>query len=424
VETIDPKREPTKYFTYIDISSIDNSTQKIVKPKKLLCAKAPSRARQVLRAGDTVFSTVRTYLRNIGYIDSSLDGAVGSTGFSVLRPAHGVNSRYLYYYSLTNRFVDGLSTQMRGTSYPAVVDSQVRDMEIPLAPTAEQERIIRIVEEQFSRLDAGVVALERLRQNLRRMRVAVLQGAVTGQLVPNRGQPLDKRPLPALGILDRGRSRHRPRNAPELYGGRYPFIQTGDVTSASPWIRTFSQTYSDYGLAQSRLWPSGTLCITIAANIARTGLLAFDACFPDSVVGFVANDGPTAARWVELIVRSMQNDLEQLAPATAQKNINLAVLRALEIPYPDLSYQALVVEEYDRQMSLITSLDATIDAAVRQSARLYSSILATAFSGKLSSQDVTDEPASALLEQIAAERAPFNGNKPVRTRKPRVPQQR
>jgi type I restriction enzyme, S subunit len=75
-------------------------------------------------------------------------------------------------------------------------------------------------------------------------------------------------------------------------------------------------------------------------------------------------------------------------------------------------------------MSLITSLDATIDAAVRQSARLYSSILAAAFSGKLSSQDVTDEPASALLEQIAAERASFNGNKPVRTRMPRTPREK
>ena len=117
-----------------------------------------------------------------------------------------------------------------------------------------------------------------------------------------------------------------------------------------------TQTYSSLGLAQSQLWTAGTLCITIAANIAKTGLLTSSTCFPDSVVGFIAHDGPMATRWVELVIRSMQDRLEQLAPATAQKNINLAVLRALEISYPALAYQVEVLSEYDRQMSLLGAL--------------------------------------------------------------------
>jgi type I restriction enzyme S subunit len=96
--------------------------------------------------------------------------------------------------------------------------------------------------------------------------------------------------LPALGVLDRGRSRHRPRNHPSLYGGPYPFVQTGDVKAAKGRLTSFSQTYTEAGLAQSRLWPIGILCITIAANIAETAILGIDACFPDSVVGFTANE--------------------------------------------------------------------------------------------------------------------------------------
>ena len=97
-----------------------------------------------------------------------------------------------------------------------------------------------------------------------------------------------------LGEVDRGRSRHRPRNAPELYGGPYPFVQTGDIKASRGRITVHTQSYSEAGLAQSRLWPAGTMVITIAANIAETAILTYPACFPDSVVGFVADE----SKWV------------------------------------------------------------------------------------------------------------------------------
>jgi len=97
----------------------------------------------------------------------------------------------------------------------------------------------------------------------------------------------------------RGKSKHRPRNDERLYGGDIPFIQTGDIRNASHIITQYSQTYSEVGLKQSKLWPRGTLCITIAANIAETSILGFDACFPDSVIGFVADPKKTSAGYVE-----------------------------------------------------------------------------------------------------------------------------
>src|SRR5690606_11243059 len=93
-----------------------------------------------------------------------------------------------------------------------------------------------------------------------------------------------------IGLLQRGRARHRTRYAYHLYGGEYPFIQTGQIREAKKYITTFEQTYNEAGLSQSKLWPKGTLCITIAANIAELAILDFDGCFPDSVLGFIPDD--------------------------------------------------------------------------------------------------------------------------------------
>jgi len=125
-----------------------------------------------------------------------------------------------------------------------------------------------------------------------------------------------------VGILGRGKSKHRPRNDPVLFeGGTHLFIQTGDVTRSKGVIETFTGKYNEVGLAQSAKWPKGTLCITIAANIADSGILSFDACFPDSVVGFIPASVFPNARYFEYFIRTAKADLLEFAPATAQKNI-------------------------------------------------------------------------------------------------------
>ena len=107
--------------------------------------------------------------------------------------------------------------------------------------------------------------------------------------------------LDELGYVGRGRSRHRPRDAAHLYGGPHPFVQTGDVKHAGLYLTEYTRTYSDAGLAQSRMWPAGTLCITIAANIADTSILGLDACFPDSVIGFIPDDKKADARFIKYL---------------------------------------------------------------------------------------------------------------------------
>ncbi len=209
--------------------------------------------------------------------------------------------------------------------------------------------------------------------------------------------------LRLLGELNRGKSKHRPRNDPRLLDGPYPFVQTGDVRNADTWLRAFDATYSEFGRAQSRLWPAGTMCITIAANIAETAILTFDACFPDSVVGFLQED-PLLTRYVELFLRTAKQRLDQYAPATAQKNINLEILSKVAVPLPPQDEQRRLVEEVDRLLSVAAAAMTSAQTDEKRIARLRQAVLKWAFEGKLVDQDPNDEAAGKLLQRIRAER--------------------
>ncbi|MDA3876853.1 MAG: restriction endonuclease subunit S [Halothiobacillus sp.] len=170
--------------------------------------------------------------------------------------------------------------------------------------------------------------------------------------------------LSDLGEVNRGRSRHRPRDAAHLYGGPYPFVQTGDVKASGGRITSFKQTYSDAGLAQSRLWPKETMCITIAANIAETGILQFPGCFPDSVIGFVADDKKCNVYFIEYVFRLLRKKLQAEASGSVQDNINLQTLERLKFPIPELEQQvelAKVLCAIDNKIELNQKINQTLE---------------------------------------------------------------
>ena len=143
--------------------------------------------------------------------------------------------------------------------------------------------------------------------------------------------------LPQLGTIARGKSKHRPRNDASLYGGKYPFIQTSDIKHANFYVNAYSQTYNEVGLTQSKLWEKDTLCMTIAANIAETALLNFPACFPDSVVGFVADSKKSDVRFVKYALDQSKLEFQSTAKGAAQDNLSLEKIDSLKIKAPDVA---------------------------------------------------------------------------------------
>lgn len=219
----------------------------------------------------------------------------------------------------------------------------------PIPPMDEQQKISRI----FFMVEHLML--------LRKQQLAKLDELVKARFVEMFGDPVKNtmdweiKPLSELGELNRGVSKARPRNSPELLGGPYPLIQTGEVANAKTYITSFNSTYSEKGLAQSKMWPKGTLCITIAANIAQTSILTFDACFPDSVVGFISRN-MTNELFIHYWFSFFQKILDEQAPQVAQKNINLKILSELNVIVPPLSLQnrfAAFVERVDQQKQTV-----------------------------------------------------------------------
>ena len=249
---------------------------------------------------------------------------------------------YLYYYLVSKKdFVNYIG---RGVAQNNINLKILRNMEIPIPNKEEQERI--------------VLRLNKLNQciSLRKQQLKKLDELVKSRFIEMFGDPvnnskgLPELTLPELGEFGRGVSKHRPRNDPKLLGGKYPLIQTGEVANSNLYITEYESTYSELGFKQSKLWQKGTLCITIAANIAKTAILTFDACFPDSVVGFKAND-KTNNIFIHYWFSFFQAILEAQAPESAQKNINLKTLSELKIIIPTIDLQnqfAEFVEQTDK----------------------------------------------------------------------------
>ncbi len=409
------------------------------------------------------------HTRAIKYVKTPF--APGADGVKILQPL-GFFSPSLFAY-----FVTHLVTKIPNNGYARHYQHLTKSL-IPVPPENEQHRIVAKIEELFSELDKGVDSLKTAREQLKVYRQALLkyafEGKLTAQWRAENGDKLETatalqqriqterherhrqqlanweakskqgskpkipKPLPPLsaeelaelpelpnewtyshlanmGDLGRGKSKHRPRNDPKLFGGPFPFIQTGVVKAANQIIRSHSQTYSEFGLSQSKLWPKGTLCITIAANIAETAFLGFDACFPDSVVGFTAFDSVVHAEYIEYFIQAARTRIEAYAPATAQKNINLETLENLIVPFCSAAEQQVLLSALEEKLSEADQLDQTLATALQQSAALRQSILKKAFCGQLVKQDKNDEPAAVLLERIRAEK--LNGMRPGKREK-------
>lgn len=317
---------------------------------------------------------------------------------------HGLVDKLYFYYLQSNEFFNLFNANKVGLIGGVSVNN-LKQIAVPLAPLEEQKRIVEIIDKQFAKLDEARDLIQESLDTFVDRKSTILHKAFTGELTKGWRicknidiKSWDMIKLGQLGILERGKSKHRPRNDPKLFGGKYPFVQTGDIANANKYILYHKQTLSEAGLQQSKLFPKGTLCITIAANIGDVAILSYDCCFPDSVVGFTPYK-EVSSEFIYYKMKTLQSDLEANAPATAQKNINLKILNDINICIPTFIEQEEIVrilneffEKEDKSKELIDMLD-KID-------EMKKSILARAFRGQLGTSNPTDEPATDLLRKI------------------------
>ncbi|MBU0460385.1 MAG: restriction endonuclease subunit S [Nanoarchaeota archaeon] len=280
------------------------------------------------------------------------------------------DSRFIYY--LIKKIKPILEKRASSAVVPLLNKSEFSKFKINLPPLETQKEIVAILEKAEKTKEWRKEADELTKDFLRGVFLEMFGNPVKN----SKKWTLFK--LDAVGTLARGKSKHRPRNEPKLLGGRHPLIQTGEVASSKGYIRNYTQSYSDLGLAQSRMWPKGTLCITIAANIALTGILTFDACFPDSIVGFAPND-KVNTEYVQWWMSFLQKTLEESAPESAQKNINLKILSELNIPVPPIELQnrfASIVKEVESMKEQQKHSKNHID-------KLFNALMQKTFKGEL-----------------------------------------
>ena len=277
-------------------------------------------------------------------------------------------------------------------------------IEFPLAPLSEQRRIVDRIESLFTKLDEAKEKAQAVVDGFELRKSAILHKAFTGELTERWRRKHDisladwkQVKFGDLGVLERGRSKHRPRNDPKLFGGKYPFIQTGDVARSGMYVVEHSQTLSEIGMEQSRIFPKDTLCITIAANIGDVAILTYDCCFPDSVVGFTPN-GLTSSKFIYFMMSTIQRELEANAPATAQKNINLKILNDLMINLPSMNEQKEILAVLENIFEKQQQAKAAAEAVLAQIDTMKKAILARAFRGELGTNDPAEEWAGELVK--------------------------
>lgn len=298
-----------------------------------------------------------------------------------LSPLKNISANYLLHFINSPLAKNQFNKRLKGAGVPNLHLEEIREVEIPLPPLIEQHRIVSILDEAFAAIAKAKANAEQNLKNAKELFESYLQGIVSN------GNKWEKKTLSQISkTFGRGKSKHRPRNWEGLYGGKYPFIQTGDIRNCNHYITEYTQTYNEVGLAQSKLWPSGTICITIAANIAETGILTFDACFPDSVIGIVVNEKLADRDFVEYLLQSFKVRIQSLGKGSAQANINMGTFENELFPFPPVQEQKVIVEKLNQLAIECKKLEEIYIRKSNDLEDLKKSILQKAFAGELKTE--------------------------------------
>jgi len=401
-------------FSYIDIEAIDNQKYKLKIPQIYKWGNAPSRAQQKLNVNDILIAAVRPYLKNIALIPPHDVNYIASTGFCVIRPIL-IEPKYVYYFVLSQSFIDSINKKAKGTSYPAVSNKTILSQSLALPPLKEQLRIVEKIEELFSELDHSEAGLEKAQKQLIVYKQVLLKTAFDGELTKSWRQIYKdenykwlKSKIEDIGVVKGG------KRLPK--GGRYsniktkfPYLRVSDFNKYS--VNQYDLKYIDIETRkriENYTISKDDVYISIAGTIGLTGIVPENldnSNLTENAAKIVVNSNVNNKFLAyALNAPELQSQIIEKTKATSQPKLSLYSIRSLQTFIPALDEQYRIVQILESRFTLIENLDISINAGIKKIEVFRQTILKKAFEGKLVRQYSSDESANILLTKIKKEK--------------------
>ena len=427
-----PLDEP---MIYLDIGGIDNQKYKIVGHKEYTWKDAPSRAQQIVNKGDILFSTVRTYLKNIAQVNKEeYHNQICSSGFTVIRPKQDLfHPKFAFYISISEVFLQPLNKLQTGSSYPAVRDKDVFAQRIKLPALPEQRAIVAKIEQLFSELENGIANFKTAQEQLKIYRQAVLKKAFDGELTKNS----DDRKIVQLGsVIEKPKYGTSKKCSEEKYGIpvlRIPNIGSGVV---KPEVLKYA-SFDEKEISSLALKEGDILTIRSNGSVDLVGKCALITkrdtgyLYAGYLIRIRPDEGKIDSKYLLYCLSShyLRVQIESKAKSTSGvNNINSGEIESLKIPIFDLEEQHQVVQEIESRLSVCDKLEETIKTSLEKAEALRQSILKKAFEGQLLTQQKLEackkeadwESAAQLLQRIKGNKGTTEAPKIAAKAKPKT----
>lgn len=390
-------------FYYIDIDAIDNKNQVVTEAKKIKTAQAPSRASRKLHTGDTVFSLVRPYLKNIAYIDVQLSDCIASTGFFVCTPNAALNDKYLYRLMVSSYVVDGLNKHMKGDNSPSIRKDDIENYPFPLPPLSEQQRIVERIEELFAKLDEAKERLQEVADSFAVRKAAILHKAFTGELTQQwrrengvSDESWEEKKFSEVAVIKSNLV------SPFDYLD-YPHIAPDSIEKFTGRLLSYRTIREDNVKSPKHLFYKGQILYSKIRPYLSKAIIA-------DVDGLCSADMyPIEALCnTKYLLKYMLSTefLEQSTTAGSRSllpKINQKELSSISVPLPTLPEQHEIVRLIDDLLARERAAQQATEQALVSIDLMKKSILARAFRGELGTNKASEASALELLRQVLAE---------------------
>lgn len=402
METEKPKGD---YFRYIDIDSIDNKRQAVKEPKLMEVSKAPSRASRKLHSGDTIFSMVRPYLKNIAYIDDSISNSIASTGFYICTPCAALKPRYVYYMMTNPAVIDGLNSFMKGDNSPSIRKDDLENFSYPVPPLAEQQRIVDRIESIFAKLDEAKEKAQAVVDGFELRKSAILHKAFTGELTAkwreeHKIEIADWKNYKIDECCKVGSCGTPSRKHPEYYEGSIPWIKTGEIDWND--ILDAEEKISDAAVQDSsaKIYEPGVVLVAMygmGVTRGKAAILRVQAA-TNQAVCVLQPKNDLLNRYLFYYFMYNYWNIREKSVGGNQLNLSATIIKNFDILIPSIDEQIEIIRILDGLLAKEKAAKEAAESVLDQIDTMKKAVLARAFRGELGTNDPTEESAVELLK--------------------------